>query len=255
MALTKLTKDMGIISALDDEPNDIGGLSATNLKAKFDEGNTAVKDYINDTLTAEIEGVFSTKAEVQDVVLGQIPDGSLAQTKLENTLSAKIDSAVQPSQLADDIIPVSPDVATALDLTGNPQVKDALAKLKTLVDTAQTTANGRAKFATGSYVGINAYDSANPCSLIFDFVPHGLLVIAQRDTTGGYVAMIWADHLISSAYGIAGYSFDTGSATFSGYGLKAKISEDRKTIYWYNEQSSVRQLNGTNATYDYCIAG
>jgi hypothetical protein len=36
MALTSLTDNLNIVSALDDEPNDVGGLSATELKAKFD---------------------------------------------------------------------------------------------------------------------------------------------------------------------------------------------------------------------------
>ena len=43
MALTRFTKDMAIISALGDEPNDVDGLSAADLKAKFDEGGQAVK--------------------------------------------------------------------------------------------------------------------------------------------------------------------------------------------------------------------
>lgn len=44
MDFTPLEKDMNIISALDDEPNDVGGLTATELKAKFDEGGNAIKD-------------------------------------------------------------------------------------------------------------------------------------------------------------------------------------------------------------------
>ena len=54
MSLTKLTKDMGIISKLEDEPNDVGGLTAAQLKARFDEAGEAVKAYLNDTLLAEL---------------------------------------------------------------------------------------------------------------------------------------------------------------------------------------------------------
>ena len=43
MAFEKFNKDMKIISALDDEPNDVGGLTAAALKAKFDEGGEAIK--------------------------------------------------------------------------------------------------------------------------------------------------------------------------------------------------------------------
>lgn len=50
MAFEKFNKDMKIISALDDEPNDVGGLTAAELKAKFDEGGEALKRYLNDTL-------------------------------------------------------------------------------------------------------------------------------------------------------------------------------------------------------------
>ena len=54
MAFEKFNKDMKIISALDDEPNDVGGLTAAELKAKFDEGGEAIKRYLNDTLIPAI---------------------------------------------------------------------------------------------------------------------------------------------------------------------------------------------------------
>ena len=50
MAFEKFNKNMQIISALDDEPNDVGGLTAAELKAKFDEGGEAIKKYLNETL-------------------------------------------------------------------------------------------------------------------------------------------------------------------------------------------------------------
>lgn len=45
---------MGIIAKLDDEPNDVGGLTAAQLKAKFDEAGEAVKEYLNATLLPEL---------------------------------------------------------------------------------------------------------------------------------------------------------------------------------------------------------
>lgn len=54
MALSKLTKDMAIIRKLDDEPNDVGGLTAAELKAKFDEAGEAIKEYLNETLLPEL---------------------------------------------------------------------------------------------------------------------------------------------------------------------------------------------------------
>ena len=62
MALSKFTKDMGIIAKLEDEPNDVGGLTAAQLKAKFDEAGEAVKDYLNDTLLPELENPAAAAA-------------------------------------------------------------------------------------------------------------------------------------------------------------------------------------------------
>ena len=55
MAFTKLTKDMAIIQKLDDEPNDVGGLTAAQLKAKFDEAGEAIKEFLNGTLLSELD--------------------------------------------------------------------------------------------------------------------------------------------------------------------------------------------------------
>ena len=55
MALQKLTKDLKIIAKLDDEPNDVGGLTADELKAKFDEAGEIIKSYLNDGLLEQLE--------------------------------------------------------------------------------------------------------------------------------------------------------------------------------------------------------
>ena len=94
MALAKFEKDMAIISALDDEPNDVGGLSAAELKAKFDEGGQALKQFLNETLTPQIDAEKAGKDELQGVVLGQIPDGTITADKLTPYLAGAIDGAI-----------------------------------------------------------------------------------------------------------------------------------------------------------------
>lgn len=74
MALTQFSKDMNIISALGDEPNDVDGLSAAELKAKFDEGGIALKKFINETLLSEITTQIATKEELNGLVIGVSPD-------------------------------------------------------------------------------------------------------------------------------------------------------------------------------------
>ena len=55
MSIERFSKDMLIVSKLDDEPNDVGGLTAEELKGKFDEGGQALKEYINRTLLPALE--------------------------------------------------------------------------------------------------------------------------------------------------------------------------------------------------------
>ena len=57
MSLSQFSKDMNIIAALDDEPNDVGGMTASELKAKFDEGGNALKTYLNGTLLPALENL------------------------------------------------------------------------------------------------------------------------------------------------------------------------------------------------------
>ena len=45
-----LDGDLNIIQKLDDEPNDVGGLTSAELKAKFDESGNIIKKYVNETL-------------------------------------------------------------------------------------------------------------------------------------------------------------------------------------------------------------
>lgn len=54
LVIPDLDDDLDVIQKLDDEPNDVGGLTAAQLKAKFDEGPNAIKSYINNELLPAI---------------------------------------------------------------------------------------------------------------------------------------------------------------------------------------------------------
>ena len=81
MAFEKFNKDMKIISALDDEPNDVGGLTAAELKAKFDEGGEAIKRYLNDTL---IPAVVSDGATEEHRAAAEAARVAAEQTRQSN---------------------------------------------------------------------------------------------------------------------------------------------------------------------------
>lgn len=57
MAIEKFNKNMAIIASLDDEPNDVGGMTSAELKNKFDEGGKAIQTYMNETLIPALENL------------------------------------------------------------------------------------------------------------------------------------------------------------------------------------------------------
>lgn len=69
MSIQKFEKNMNIVAALDDEPNDVGGLTSAELKAKFDEGGNSIQTYINNVLLPALESLG-----VETTV--QLPDNS-----------------------------------------------------------------------------------------------------------------------------------------------------------------------------------
>lgn len=56
MAITPFEKDIEIIQKLDDEPNDVQGLTPEELKKRFDQAAIWFKEYINGTLIPAITG-------------------------------------------------------------------------------------------------------------------------------------------------------------------------------------------------------
>ena len=54
LVIPGLDDDLNIIQKLDDEPNDVGGLTAAELKAKFDAAGNTIKRYINEELLPAI---------------------------------------------------------------------------------------------------------------------------------------------------------------------------------------------------------
>ena len=63
LAIPAFEEDVDVIQKLDDEPNDVGGLTAAELKAKFDEAGNRIKTYLNETL---LPSISETVAEAEE---------------------------------------------------------------------------------------------------------------------------------------------------------------------------------------------
>lgn len=137
---------------------------------------------------------------------------------------------------------------------------DVLSKIKTLIDSANTNANTKARIATGSYTGTNTYGASNPCRLTFDFVPQ-LVWIYSVQEPGGFVFNTTNQDKGVVVQNIP--ALDTGYHNYCGfcssnsywqesYGRK---SSDGKSIYWYNTKYAFAQLNDSTYRYYYLAIG
>lgn len=61
--LETLTADLAIHQKMADEPNDVGGLSAQEMKEKFDEAGLTIQSYLNETLIPQVEEALNETLE------------------------------------------------------------------------------------------------------------------------------------------------------------------------------------------------
>lgn len=170
---------------------------------------------------------------------------------------AKLEMADNPTQAGDEPIKANllpDDVATALGLTGNPQVKDALSKLKTLADIGIS----RAQIVTGSYTGTGTYGVDNPNSLaipegakIFMFLTpwsHPAAYPSQwRFQPNSINAQVLCGTPINLASIPSDYVYIMDGAT--------KIKKSGNSLYWYNTSDAANQCNSTEVDYHYAFIG
>lgn len=111
MSIPTLDTDLSIIQKLDDYPNDVGGLSAAELKAKFDEGGLALQTYINTVLipalvaanvpftpsqaineTSIQAAIENVQKQIANSVAGAIPNNTIGLEKMTASLQKTITS-------------------------------------------------------------------------------------------------------------------------------------------------------------------
>lgn len=198
--IPRVTDELGTVSTLDDRPNDTGGLTAAELKAKFDADAGALKDYVNDVLIPFLEGASAAASlgittipgfsadniqtaleqivqAMQDVTQGSVTDGSITLAKLaaEVTAVALGGAAASHTHGAGDInsgvldaarIPVLDGTKLGAGSVGTAQLGAAAVtaeKLAVLAVLAQHIANGAVttqKIAAGAVTAEKIADGA-----------------------------------------------------------------------------------------------
>ena len=158
MALPTCNEDMNIISKLDDEPNDVGGLSAASLKAKFDLAGNLLKKALNDLVAAlgnnaaaKSIGFTPTtavnKTNVQDAIEN-------VQSQIAGVSQAGIaDGAVTESKIADGAVGTN---AIKLGAVDTYRLKEAAVEESKIASGAVT----RGKIDYDAVEGHNIVDNA-----------------------------------------------------------------------------------------------
>ena len=146
--LTKLLADLYIISLLDDEPNDVGGMSSAELKAKFDEAANTIKTYINESLIPELAGANGAESVGIDTVPGltgvstvQAAREKIGEQMAEITQGAVADGSITTAKLAALAVTSAKLAAAAV---GTDKIQDnaiTTQKLATLAVTAARLAD------------------------------------------------------------------------------------------------------------------
>lgn len=113
----------------------------------------------------------------------------------------------------------------------------------------------KARVQVVSYVGTGTYGSSNPNSLTFDFVPKAILFMYRFgnsvDPNGAMYARFVAVTALNTTYKKVWFA-QLNSNGNAGY---MKISEDRKTVSWYNTYGAYYQSNESGTTYVFLAIG
>lgn len=120
----------------------------------------------------------------------------------------------------------------------------------------------KARVQVVSYVGTGTYGSSNPNSLTFDFPPKVVLFLYMQNFIGGYYSRFMHDatsYFTSDRDNVISNTLSTEYKQKEGFGYVSivqhgKISEDKRTIYWYNNNPD-NQANSQGWTYYYLGIG
>lgn len=125
-------------------------------------------------------------------------------------------------------------LCTNLGISTSSTPTQAMDKLRTLINTAQTTANGKGFVSSGSYTGTGRYGVNDKTKLTFAFSPKFVFIVGMSYNYFGFI-------LQRMGYGIAASDFGT-------YCSPLIVNVSGNTVSWYNTTSGSYQLN---ETYEY----
>ena len=132
-----------------------------------------------------------------------------------------------------------------LDATAVPD--EVLVAARSLISTAQETADSKCKIVSGSYTGTGTYGGDNKNSLTFDGTPKLLIVSSTVSSAYG------GSHTYPQLIFVYGESGSIASLITSGSEVfaSATVSRSGNTVSWYSADDAAQQLNVSGTKYYY----
>lgn len=222
--IPRVTDELGTVSTLDDRPNDTGGLTAAELKAKFDADAGALKDYVNDVLIPFLEGTSAAESIGITTIPGFSADN--IQTALEQIIGAMqgitqgsvADGSITLAKLATEVTAVALGGAAASHTHGAGDINSGV------LDVARIPVLDGTKLGTGS-VGTTQLGAAAVTAEKLA----ALAVLAQHIANGA----ITASKLAAGAVGTSNLG--------DGVVTRAKLAQDAigKKVDWSSNSSPI----------------
>lgn len=107
----------------------------------------------------------------------------------------------------------------------------------------------KARVQVVSYVGTGTYGESNPCSLTFDFVPKVAMMLYRSNGSNINNSAIYSRFFPLTTLTTSYKDVYFAQLTANGNNGRMKISEDRKTVSWFNTYGAYYQENESGMTY------
>ena len=171
--------NLNIIQTLTDEPNDLDGLTAEELKAKFDEAGNLIKNYLNNKLRPFVNGVNQSLEDLTEEFLA----GSDAGLAYENHLDNRTAIAL--------LLNYARQVAWSLDDVAREDLLDHSVAISLLLNYARQTAWRTDVLETATVQEVGTVSLTNSLRFPFNNSQKSVALANRRDNTS-YVVVITA---------------------------------------------------------------
>lgn len=170
MSLPKMTTPVNNISLLDDLPNAVGGLSAAELKARFDKAGGDIQTFLNETLIPAIEQMGVAEGTARDEAIQAAIDALELDTTVENLQKAIVAAESRSKEYADtkDAANLAAakqyadtKAATARAAAENTAARDAASKADAALSNAKSYTDDKAAAVLAEAALVSGSDAQN----------------------------------------------------------------------------------------------